>query len=159
MWALVHFKRANINCDVLCRVYQIMLRPLLEYCHVIYNSMLSKEQSEKLESLQKRALKIVYGFGFTYEDLLTKAGMQKLQERREDACLKFAKKLSSSDRFRSYFPLNDQCRQVTRNKKTYIEEYARTSRLYDSPLFYFRRILNACNDEDEENLESIFTET
>ena len=49
--------------------------------------------------------------------------------------------MANSERFGSWFPRNDNVRELRRTK-TYKEEYARTERLYNSPLYAMRRILN-----------------
>ena len=45
-----------------------------------------------------------------------------------------------------------------RREKKYREEFARTERLYNSPVFYMRRILNNLSEEENtlEDLESMF---
>ena len=54
-----------------------------------------------------------------------------LEERRKEACRKFAEKLAASERFGGYFKLNtiDPNAPALRNTKTYVEEYARSERL------------------------------
>ena len=158
IWSLVHLKRANINNNMLLNVYLVMLRPLLEYCHVIYHSMLSKEMSDRLESLQRKALRIIYGFGIPYEELLAIANVSTLQERRNEASIQFANKLVQSERFKRYFPINNCDGVETRRRRKYLEENCRTSRLYNSPLFFLRRLLNqSYDDEEDENVLDIFT--
>ena len=131
----------------------------MEYCHVVYHSMLSKEQSERLEKLQRKVLRIIYGFENDYNVLLNLSGNVTLKERRESAVLKFARSLVSSDRFCHLFQESLPGEYNTRNKKRYIEEYARTSRLFNSPIFHYRRILNEdWNDEEDCNILDIFTE-
>lgn len=49
--------------------------------------MLAKYQATKLENLQK-----IYRYDKSYEELLTEADLKTLEERREVALLKFAKK-------------------------------------------------------------------
>ena len=65
-----------------------------------------------------------------------------LAEIREAAFLKFAKTLASSERYGNmWFPLKDQTRTL-RNNIRYEEFYARTERLYNSPVYRMRRLLN-----------------
>ena len=125
-----------------------MLRPVIEFCNVVYNPMLTVELSEKLKRLQKRSSKIIYSFEIPYTELLSMSGIQSLKDRREIACIKFANGLARSQRYGDiWFPENVQnVNQSLRNKKKYKEFYARTSRLYNSPLYSMRRILNNAND-------------
>ena len=78
-----------------------------------------------------------------------------MKARWEEAVLKFANKLVESNRFRDLFPLNNAERTNTRNRKKYLEETSRTSRLYDSPLFFLRRLLNEQNEEDIEDADFV----
>ena len=81
-----------------------MLRPIIEFCHVIYHSMLTDELSAKLEGLQKISLRVIYGFNNTYEGLLNLSGLETLKKRRNDAFLRFAKNLAGSERYAMWFP-------------------------------------------------------
>ena len=133
------------SCRPVLEAYKVMLRPILEYCSPIYHSMLTLGMSEDLERQQKTALKMIFGFGLTYEDLLAKANIRRLSDRREEACLNFAKKMSESVRFGVLFPKNEyeEDTPVLRNRKTFTEEFARSERLYRSPLYHMRRVLNS----------------
>ena len=144
LWALTHLKRASISSDVLVRVYLVMLRPLLEYCAPVFHPMLTASMSENLERQQKRALKIIFGFETTYEELLLKTNIPKLSIRRESACTTFTEKLLMSERFNYLFPLNNQDvnGMNLRTTNVYREDFARTERLYRSPVFTMRRNLN-----------------
>ena len=67
--------------------------------------------------------------------------MATLRERREEIVRKFAIKCSNDPAFDHWFPKKNTGR-VTRSKEIYLEEQARCERLKNSPLYYFRRILN-----------------
>ena len=66
LWVLIHLKRAKICQSELVKIYSAMLRPLLEYCAPLFHPMITSELSEMLESLQKRALRIIFGFNKDY---------------------------------------------------------------------------------------------
>ena len=119
-----------------------MLRPIIEFCSPVYHPLMTKEQSNNLERLQKTALKIILGFNLTYEELLEKADIKSLEERRESAFLNFAKSVSKNPRYESWLPRTGNNARNTRNGKVYIVEFVRTTRLYNSPLFSMRRALN-----------------
>ena len=129
-----------------------MLRPLVEFCAQVYHPLLIEEQEEKLEGLQKIALRIIYGFGMNYCDLLKKANLSTLKERREKAFIKFANQLSQSERFKEWFPLSKDVGMSLRNIKKIEEQYARTDRLYRSPLYSMRRALNK-EEEDRKTTD------
>lgn len=146
LWSLVHLKRAKLNCNTLKRVYVSMLRPLLEYGSNVIYSMITQCDKDRLEACQRKALVIIYGFGYDYVDLLEQAQLQCLNKRREELFRKFCMKMSKSERFsRKWLPLReyeDDVR-VLRRRKKYIEYNARTTRMYNSPVFEMRRILNS----------------
>ena len=49
------------KCDLII-LYKIFLLSLIDYGAVVYHNMLSKEQSQDLENLQKSALRAVYDY-------------------------------------------------------------------------------------------------
>ena len=59
-----------------------------------YHSMLTKEQSDQLENLQKRVIKIIFGYNSNYDDILAIRSIPRLKERREKMFEKFAMKNS-----------------------------------------------------------------
>ena len=136
-----------------------MLRPLLEYCAPVFHPMLTDGMSQRLESLQRRALQIIYGFDRRYEDILAITGLEKLDDRREKACLAFANKLVQSERFKVWFPEveRDGVASNLRSGKKYQEKFARSHRLYHSPLFYMRRLLNQAEYDPLPSIRSLYT--
>ena len=52
----------------------------------------SIKQQLRLENLQKRCLRTIYGYEKGYDELLIEADLKTLEERREKALLKFARK-------------------------------------------------------------------
>ena len=142
VWSINHIKRAGIKNDVIVTVYCTMLRPIIECNSPVYHPMLSQEDSKRLERLQKTALKLIFGFNKTYTELLDCAKIQSLEKRREAAFVKFAHNLSTSERFSKWFPLTSETNINLRSKKKFKEEFARTDRLFNSPLFSMRRELN-----------------
>ena len=139
----------HATSTVLINVYCSMFRPIIEFFHVVYNSMLSEEIDAQIERVQKMALKIIYGFEYKYEELLEKSGLETLKKRREKAFLKFTFNLIKNERYSAWFPLVEQSNYSLRNTKTYSKEYARTTRLFNSPLFAMRRALNEGNTESD----------
>ena len=100
----------------------------------------------KLESAQRRALRIIYGFEASYEEILATNGIEKLTTRRERFVRNFVKKSVNNPRFRrTWFPVREfeEDERILRGRKQYIEYNCRTERLYNSPLFAFRRLLNS----------------
>ena len=140
---------SNINCDKkkLRNVYCSIVRSVLEYSSVVYGPMLTKYQSNRIENIQKRCLRSIYGFKLGYDELLEESGLKTLEQRREEATLKFALKASKNPQFMHWFPLNLN-RSTGRMSKTFEEKHASSDRLYNSPLFKMRRLLNNTPDSN-----------
>jgi hypothetical protein len=73
--------------DLLC-FYKTVVRPVLEYACPVWHSSLTKGQTNALESLQKRAMRIVFGHG-DYQAATIIADIDTLQTRRETLSAKF----------------------------------------------------------------------
>ena len=141
IWTLSELKRHSFTEKELLKAYTTMLRPVVEYSSVIYHPMLSAKQANDLERLQACALKNVFGYVYSYRKLLELSGLQSLQDRRIQSCRKFAQKTANNSRFSAWFPK----RRTGGRRRTdleYVEQNARTDRRKNSPLFYYRRLLN-----------------
>ena len=86
-------------------------------------------------------MKCIFGPDLSARKLRALSGLITLRERREEIVKKFALKCANDPVFDHWFPRREVAR-ATRNKEVYLEEKARCERLNNSPLFYFRRILN-----------------
>ena len=143
LWSLRYLKKAGMSTLDLLKAYTCFLRPLLEYAVPSFHSMMNEEQTKTLERLQARALKIVYGFHLSYAELLEKSSLETLKNRRIELTDKFAIKMQKNKRFADLFPLRPEDQLRVRNPKPFLEFQAKTARLYNSPIFYMRRRLNA----------------
>ena len=91
-WVLRHLKRAGFTEEELARVYCTVVRPVLNYCAVVYHPMLTDEQDQAVERLQAHALKCIYGYENSYAEMREKAGVTTHRARRIALCDKFASK-------------------------------------------------------------------
>ena len=82
LYLLVLLRRAGVPDHDILRIYTSMIRSVLEYAAPVWHTSLSQEQSERLESVQKRAFRIVYP-DLSYRRALSLTGMQTLHQRRE----------------------------------------------------------------------------
>ena len=78
---LRHLKLSGFNEKELDCVYRTVILPVLDYCCVIYPSLLTDEQDQVVERLQSRALKNIYGFKMKYADMRERAGVTTLRAR------------------------------------------------------------------------------
>ena len=65
LWTLRFLKRSGMDCTNLLKVYNTIILPSVEYCSEIYDSLIPQYMSDKLESVQRHALKIIYGWNLS----------------------------------------------------------------------------------------------
>ena len=135
-WVLRHLKLAGFTEIELATVYRTVVRPVLDYCAVVYHPMLT---DQIVERLQARALKNIYGYKDSYSTMRQKAGVTTHRARSIELCDKFAEKAVARGRF-GWFP--ERTGRSGRHGETYQEFPARTDCLFNSPLYYFMRRLN-----------------
>ena len=149
LWSLRHLKRSGMSSSDLLGIYCMIIRPVLDFAAVSYHSMLSVDQTVRLERLQMRALKVIYGISFSYNQLLEKSDIVKLSDRRQSMFVKFALKNSLNSRIsEKWFPTNPESGHHTRAPLKYKEFPARTERMLNSPLFQLRKRLNQHDRSD-----------
>ena len=141
MWLLRYLKISGLEQDDLRKAYVVYIRPLAEYAAPAFHSLMTAGMVENLESQQLTALKIIYGYDLSRQELYEKAGLDTLAERRSELTLKFALKMSRNVDFKQHFPKHVAARN-TRQEKMYEEFQTRSTRLYNSPIYHMRRILN-----------------
>ena len=145
LWGLRKLKSARAKPKDLLDYYSTVVRPVAEFAAGAICPMVTGTQSEQLEALQARAMKVVFGPTVSYGTVLEGEIVDTLKSRREKAHRKLAEKSVLNPRFSdTWFPLNvvDEEARPTRNRKTYAEFFARTERLRNAPIYSMRRILN-----------------
>ena len=80
-------------------VYNTVIRPGVEYSHTVYHSLIPEYLSLKLETVQKQAMKVIFGHNIDYNNLIENGTIESLKSRREQAVARFAVKAASSPRF------------------------------------------------------------
>ena len=78
------------------RFYASVIIPVLEYGAQVWHGGLTKSQSNNIERIQKRALRIVYSEK-DYDKLLRMAGLKSLYERWCDMCIELIRQMSQAD--------------------------------------------------------------
>ena len=146
-WILHHLGHRGFSQADLLAVFRSTMLPIHEYCRCVFNSSLTLSQASALERLQAQALKAIFGYVHSYRSLLQMSGLTTLQQRRDERCKKFARKCLNSPHFKVRFPLNPVTRS-TRNPLRYKEQRARTKRLFNSPIYHMRRMLDGKRDSN-----------
>ena len=105
--------------------------------------MLTIENEQDLERVQKTALKIIYKNSYeNYENALEMSNLKTLKDRRKDLCLTFAKRCLKNEARKDLFPLNNQRNDGKYTHETYKVYHANTGRLQKSPIIYMQHLLN-----------------
>ena len=132
------------STDDLKKIYILYVRSVLEHSSVVWHSSLSLENAEDLERIQKCAVRIILKDRYTtYQNGLNYLQMDKLSERRKQLCLKFAYKSLENSRLKDLFPVRKKKHEMnTRYQDKYEVQYAKTSRLQNSPVIYMQKLLN-----------------
>ena len=127
------------NIDIL------YVRSILEQSCVVWHSSLTEENKQNLERVQKSAIKIMLGKRYKdYESALVLVDLENLSERREQLCLKFAKKCLENKKTENLFPLNKNTHNMkSRMTEKFKVKFAHTERLKQSSIPYMQRLLNS----------------
>ena len=141
-----NLKRAGMTRADLKRVYETILRPVLDFASATYHPLLNVNLTAELEALQKRAAKIIYGVHRSYSDVIESGDLELLETRRHRLCINFAKKSAANPKFATrWFPLKAQSTYNTRRPDLYIEEKPKTERFKHNLVTFMRSQLNTLN--------------
>ena len=137
-------KRHCLPSRDMLTIYEGYIRPVLEYGTPVWHSGITQKQSENIEKIQKRALRIIFGCQYsTYCDTLAQLGMITLQERRRMLCLNFIQKtLNNTDQFKNYLPQKPRNERLLRHSQKIPDFFCRTNRMKNSPLPFLIRLYN-----------------
>ena len=143
LWSLRHLKKSGMGPTDLLFIYTTMLRPVLDFAAPSYHSLLTAAQTEQIERLQKKSLRVVYGPEISYREAIAIANICTLKERREQLTKRFALATVKNPRYKDgWFPLKPPIPYNTRINRPYLECATRTERMRKNPLTYMRRLLN-----------------
>ena len=143
LWSVIHLKRSGFSGWDLFKLFNIYVRPIIEYCSVIYHSMLTIGQSAEIERLQKQVVKLAFRWERNYSDICEEKGILTLKERRENYIDNFVLKTLDNPRFTdTWYPRREAHTHDIRNRNPFIETRATTQRYFNSPLSYLRRRAN-----------------
>ena len=152
LWTLHFLKRSGLDETRMLEVYNSVLRSAVEYCAVVYHTMIPRQLADRLEQLQRRALKIIYGWNTDITTLMAAKNIETLEARREAALLKFAIKNEGVEKYgKRWFQKNEELevnlRPGTRNM--YKELRCRTERMKNNPIVRMTRMLNDFHKDEK----------
>ena len=132
LYFLRRLKRSGLSCDELLIMYISMIRSVLEYACPVWSTCLTKGLIDDLESIQRRAFRIIDS-SLDYEEACEQFEMQTLLERREDICEKFFKNMTNpKHRLHDFVPEPKVHRHDLRTQITYPLPLCKTNRYKNS---------------------------
>ena len=87
---------AGVDPSNILKVYLITIRPVLEYAVPVWQNT-PEYLFGAVETLQNRALKIIFPTAESYTEALQLAQLKTLAERRDDLCMKYMERMKCSD--------------------------------------------------------------
>ena len=137
LFFLKRLKRSGFEADDLIYYYIAIIRSVMEYAAPVWHCGLTNEQSELLESIQKRALKIICP-GIKYESALSAYNLPKLGERRDSLCRKLFQDITKSEENKLHYllPKVQENKYNLRETKIYPLPACKTNRFKNSYINY-----------------------
>ena len=96
LYSLRLLKRSVVEPENILKVYLSTIRPVLEYAIPIWKSI-PDYLSDRVESIQRRALRIIYPEAESYDQSLRVAKLETLASRRISLCTKYMNKIKTSE--------------------------------------------------------------
>ena len=126
IYSITQLTRSGANSKDIVTVYCSIVRPVLEYCCQVWHPGLTKQQSNNIESVQKRCLKIIFP-NLSYNTALQISNLEKLSDRREKLVFELFQVIKNSD-FMSDLLSKRTVDKKTRNSYNFTIPTSRTSR-------------------------------
>ena len=91
------------------KIYLTYIQSVLDQSAVVWHSSLSQKNKRDLESVQKVAIRVILGKNYkSFNQGLKELNLRRLDTRRENLCLNFAKKCLKNDKLKHMFPKNNK---------------------------------------------------
>ena len=140
---LTKLKYVGVGIEDLLDIYSLFIRSVLEYCSVVWHSRLTQEQTSDIERVQKICLRIILRENYvSYDAALEMCALDRLADRRDARCMRFAKRCLKHPKFKNLFPLSEPDPYNFRSVEKYEVNFARTDHYRDSTIPYLQRKLN-----------------
>ena len=153
---LTKLKYVGTSIEDLLDIYVLFIRSCAEYCCVAFNSSLTAEQSNCLETIQKVCLRVILGDNYVhYNAALEMTGLKTLYMRREERCLSFSLKCRKHPVHKKLFPVNSSVHgnpDYLREREPFKVNFAHTGTYQKSNIPYCQRLLIELNSHFSEKI-------
>lgn len=134
-------KRSSVSQDDLLHFYVSIIRSVLEYACPVWHNSLTVNQNNRIESIQKRVLCVIYGNdnNYNYNEICGKLELPTLHERREFLCKSFFKSILNNDSCLNYLLPNIRDAEVVNKLRCtvdYIPTTVRTVKCQKSFMYH-----------------------
>ena len=147
IWTLRKLLQKGFNEQFVIDVYMKEIRSILEYGVPVWNGAITKKDSLKIEKVQKIVLRLLLKEEYSsYTDACKYFNLDKLHVRRENLCIRFARKEYAKPENGIFLKSQSKSKRIA-SKKLVVEPRARTARYYKSSIPYLSRLLNANGTE------------
>ena len=142
-YSIRHLKKAGISEETLTAVYKSFIRPVFDYASPAFHTILTDDQAEGLERMQRSTLKTIYGFDVPYRECLEKSGLPTLRQRRQTLFENFARKAYDDDHYNAkWFQRKEKSTYGLRREEKVVQKFANCDRLRNAPLYRIRQFIN-----------------
>ena len=120
LYCLTQLKRSNVGTKELLQFYMTCIRPITEYACPAFHNSLTNYLSNDLESIQKRALRIIIPWT-SYSEALSIVGLQPLYARRQELTESLFRDIASNkdQKLHKLLPPCNNSDTILRNKRRF----------------------------------------
>ncbi len=121
-------KRAGITPEEQVKVYLSIIRPTMEYACQVWHPGLTQHQSDQLETVQRRVLRVIHPH-MTYDEALSECKVPFLKTRRDQMCQTLFKQMEDpKHKIHHLLPPKRDVKYAMRNNRLYACPKLRTQR-------------------------------
>ena len=145
LYMLSKLKAFKVSRHDLVKIWTTFIRPTTEYVAPLWHSSITAKETEKIERLQKRALRSIMGGDYPgYENALVMLKLPSLKTRRVELSKKFAKGILKSQRHRKLLPEKRTNARTVRGNvcEQLFEKTCNSCRYFRSTIPYCTRLIN-----------------
>ena len=155
IWVLRNLRRNGISEERCLMVYKAQVRSIIDYGGPVYWPLINESDCSELDRVQSSALKTIYGFDYSYNEVLQKANVKKISERLKKLTEEFVWKEYKNGNQRMWFQPREEISMQLRNRREVEEDQSRQVRMFKGPISTYKRILNdLLRNELQAQLES-----
>ena len=128
MYCIHYLVRARVKYTDVLTIYCSVIRTVLEYACIVWHPGLTQKQSDEIEKIQKRCLKLIYP-NLSYNHALATSEQTKLHERRETITRELFNEIKDHRHvLHSILPMRDPNSLRSRNPYQYLIPITKTTR-------------------------------